>query len=232
MTERGGWREGAGWAHSCLQLQLGQILPIVLVLDAILILGGVYYALVAPDPSTEGIYMEAVLVPLVVLGIPSLADVIALERRAGCLDLALAAPSGELYFLRRAGVVVALLAMQACLVMALAWVGSDFAFPLVTVELQLLAVIAFTAATTLFWAVRLANPGAVWLASTGTLMAGGHWCFWLPVVAATAGARLLPSAWGIWDCATHAVPLLVVALLLLLYARRRLRRPEALLRAG
>jgi hypothetical protein len=224
------------WSRSCLQLQLGRQLALVATLDALLVAMGLFEALAGGDATGAGLYVQSVLVPLLALGIPALADLVALERRAGCLDLALAAPAGELYFLRRAGVVSAVLALQGTLVMALGWIGTDYAFPLVTVELQLLAVVAFTAATTVFWAVRLASSGAVWLASLATVVVAGRWCFWLPVVSALPGREkvgvLLPSPWAIWEWATRAVPLAVAAALLLLYARRRLRRPELLLGAG
>jgi hypothetical protein len=226
-------RDGFEWALSCLQLQLGRQLTLVVVLDVVLVGLGLVDALVGPDSPAAGLYTGAFLVPLFALGVPALADLVALERRAGCLDLALAAPAGELYFLRRAGVVVALLAAQGTLVMGLTWVVTGGDFPLLTVEGQLLAVTAFTGAAAIFWAVRLGSAGSVWLATMATVVATARWTFWVPVVTAAPGqprvGKLLPSPWNVWEWATRALPLVVAGTLLVLYARRRLRRPELLL---
>ena len=236
MAERGRWRENLSWAGACLQLQLGRQLVLVAVLDAVLVGWGLFDALLSPGAPAAGLYVGCVLVPLVLLGMPALADLVALERRAGCLDLALAAPAGELYFLRRAGVVAALLALQGTLVMGVAWIAGSASFPWLTVEGQLLAVTAFAVATTLFWAVRLTSPGSVWLASVATFVAAGGWSLWVPVVTAVPGGprvgKLLPAPWDLWEWTTHALPLALAAWLLSLYARRRLRRPETLLVAG
>jgi hypothetical protein len=237
MADGGRWRERARetvrWARSCLRLQLGRQLAVVVVVDLVLVAVGVLDALIEPGEPAVGLYFGAVLVPLLVLGLPALADLVALERRAGCLDLALMAPAGELYFLRRAGVVVGLMAGQGSLVMTFAWALGGGTFPWLTVELQLLAATAFAAAATLFWAVRLGSAGAVWLAALVTVVAAGRWMFWNPVVTAVPGAprvgKLLPPPWELWAWATHAVPLAIGAALLLLYARRRLRRPELML---
>ena len=42
-----------------------------------------------------------------ILGLPALSGLVEVERRAGCLDLALSAPAVGGYFLRRAGAVCA-----------------------------------------------------------------------------------------------------------------------------
>jgi len=236
LSRRARLRDGFEWAFSCLQLQLGRQLTLVVVLDLVLVGLGVLDALVGPDSSAAGLYTGAFLVPLLALGVPALADLVALERRAGCLDLALAAPAGELYFLRRAGVVVALLAAQGTLVMGVTWIVGGGDFPLLTVMGQLLAVTAFTGAAAIFWAVRLGSAGSVWLATVATVVAAARWTFWVPVLSATPGqprvGKLLPSPWNVWDWATRALPLVVAGTLLVLYARRRLRRPELLLGAN
>lgn len=235
MAELRRLRDRLAWAGSSLRLQLGRQLLLVVVADAVLVGAGVLQALLEPGETAPGLYVGAVLVPLLALGVPALADLVALERRAGCLDLALMAPSGELYFLRRAGLVAGLLAAQGSLVMGFAWLLAGRAFPWLTVELQLLAVTAFVAAATLFWAVRLGSAGGVWLASLATVAVAARWVFWNPVLTAVPGGprlgKLLPPPWEVWEWATRAVPLAVAAVLLLLYARRRLRRPELMLAA-
>jgi hypothetical protein len=74
------------------------------------------------------------------------------------------------------------------------------------------------------------------MASMASVLAGGHWTFWMPVVVAEPGGprvgTLLPDLWGVWEWATRTLPLVVAAALLLLYARRRLRRPETFLAAS
>jgi hypothetical protein len=236
LADRAAWRDALGWAWSCLQLQLGRQLTVLGVLDAVLVGFGVLTAMTAEGSPAAILYTSGGLVPLLVLGVPALADLVALERRAGCLDLALAAPAGELYFLRRLGVVVAALLAQGVGLLVVAWLLTDGEFPLLTAVAQLAAVTLFVAAVTLFWAVRLGSAGSVWLASMVTVAAAGKWLFWTPVVTALPGGprigKLLPNPWGIWEWATRFTPLVVATLLLLSYARRRLQRPETLLRAA
>ena len=234
MPEAGGWREALGWARSCLQLQLGRQLTVLVVLDAVLVGFGVVAAMTGEGTPAAILYTSGGLVPLLALGVPALSDLVALERRAGCLDLALAAPAGELYFLRRLGVVVAALLAQGVGLLVVAWLLTAAEFPHLTAAAQLAAVTLFVAAVTLFWAVRLGSAGSVWLASMVTVAAAGKWVFWMPIVTALPGGprigKLLPDPWGTWEWATRFTPLVVATLLLLSYARRRLRRPETLLR--
>lgn len=236
LADRAAWREALGWAWSCLQLQLGRQLTLLLVLDAVIVGFGILGAMTAEGSIASLLYLSGGLVPLLALGVPALSDLVALERRAGCLDLALAAPAGELYFLRRAGVVVAALLAQGVGLLLAAWLLTDAEFPLLTVVAQLAAVTLFVAAVTLFWAVRLGSAGSVWLASMASVAAAAKWVFWNPVVTALPGGprigKLLPNPWGIWEWATRWTPLVVATLLLVSYARRRLRRPETLLRAA
>jgi hypothetical protein len=229
-------RESLGWARACLELQLGRQLVLVIVLDVVLLGFGALSAMASPDAPGPLLYVGSCLVPLFALGVAALADLVALERRAGCLELALAAPSGELYFLRRVGVVVAVLLVQGTMVMTLGWLATDAEFPLLTVLTQLAAVTLFTGAVAVFWAVRLASAGGVWLAAIATVFAAGRWTLWVPVVTPQPGGprigKLLPDPWGVWEWAAHTIPLLIAASLLVLYARRRLRRPESILAAG
>jgi hypothetical protein len=228
-------RDLLGGALLDLRLQLGRQLGLMLTVDVLLVGLGLLAALVG-ESVESGLYVQAVLVPLVLLGVPVIADTVALERRAGCIELALTSPAGERYFLRRVAVVTVLFAVQGTVVMTIAWLALGRGFALLTVLLQLLAVTAFVAAATLFWAARLGAAGGVWLASLATVAVASPWCFWGPVVVPLPGqarvGALLPGWLQIWEWASRAVPLAVAALLLLLYARRRLRRAETLLDAG
>ena len=79
------------------ELLLEKRLWLFLGADALLILNGLFRVLL----ETGNPFVEMVLVPTLLLGLPALSGVVALERRAGSLDLALAVPSTERYFVRR-----------------------------------------------------------------------------------------------------------------------------------
>src|SRR5688572_4643039 len=70
--------------------------------------------------DAKAFYTGVVLVPTLFLGIPILADVIALERRAGSLDLALSSPGGSDYFERRVASFTIFLIVQAWLLLSFA----------------------------------------------------------------------------------------------------------------
>ncbi|MEM7354129.1 MAG: hypothetical protein AAF657_25220, partial [Acidobacteriota bacterium] len=58
------------------------------------------------------LYPFLIVTPNLLLGLPALASVIAVERRSGSLDLALAVPSTERYFVRRVLPVCGLMLVQ------------------------------------------------------------------------------------------------------------------------
>ena len=95
--------------HLSLDLLLGRRLLLFAILDAIVVLWGLSMALFEGE-EPMGIYSGLVTFPFVLLALPAMADVIALERRAGSLDLALTASSTEAYFARRILTVCGLLA--------------------------------------------------------------------------------------------------------------------------
>lgn len=214
-----------------LELTLGRRLVHLAVVDAFLLLAQLLGVL-AEGRGGAGIYSGVVLMPLLLLGVPALAGMVALERQAGSLDLALATPSVEGYFLRRAAAVVAVMVAQSLLLLLPLWLLGRSVFPLWTVLLQVLAVNALLAAVVLFWAVRLRTAGAVWGASIVTLLLLGPWLFYNPVPADPAwseGGWYLPSAEESVDWLLSFSVLAAAAVLFFLYARRRLRRPETLL---
>jgi hypothetical protein len=154
-----------------------------------------------------------------------------LERRAGCLDLALSSPSAEGYFLRRAGAVCAVAAAQGWLMMLLGWVVEGFSFPILAALVQIVAVSLFFGSVSLFWAVRLKTAGGVWLASIVTLVLLGKWFFFNPIPP-RYGARFgafLPGAEAALPWLGSVAVLTAGSALFFLYARRRLRRPELIL---
>ena len=216
-----------------LELLLARRLVLFLLLDLFLVGRAFLSMLLNTEGDAAALYPSVVLVPFLALGPFALAGLVELERRAGCLDLALSSPSSEGYFLRRAGSVCTLLCAQGWLVMLLAWALTTTGrrFPLLPVLVQIALVSAFLGAVALFWAVRLNSSGAVWLASVATAAAFGRWFFNNPVPDRLFGSY---NAWIFGaDEALAWLPAAAVlaasSLVLFLYARRRLRRPESLI---
>ena len=102
-----------------LGLLLGRRLLLFAVIDVVVVGWLVLAMLLESDgDAARDLYRYAFLVPSLILGLPALAGMVDLERRAGCLDLALSAPAAEAYFVRRAGAVCAVVAAQGVIVMA------------------------------------------------------------------------------------------------------------------
>lgn len=223
-------------------LLLDRLFWLFVVADAVVILNLLIAALVGSG-SFESLYMSTAIWPLVLLGVPATAGAVALERRAGSLDLALAVPSTELYFVRRVAPVCGLLIVQGWLLilvtLAIVYEGGVFGYLLSARGLALLPATLHTAevgllvgAVALFWASRIASRGGVMVASFATVFALTKWVFANPVVRDT-GPR------GDWWLGLLPGPVLVVVwnltvialatVLFYLYARARLRRPESML---
>ncbi len=175
----------------------------------------------------DQLYPRTVVMPMLVLGLPAMSGVLALERRAGSLDLALAVPSTERYFLGRIAPICVFMTVQGWIVLALIASGWD----LLRALYQCTVTAALLGALTLFWAVRLKTSGAVLVASVVTVGLLNSWIFYSPAAAFVEGApleflgiRLEMFAWG-WKAAVQTL----AAVILFLYARERLRRPESML---
>jgi hypothetical protein len=218
-------------ARLSLELLLGRRLLLFAGVDLLVVLGAVLMVLLGDGDAPEAVWAGVVLPPFLLLGLPALSGIVDLERRAGCLDLALAAPAAEGYFLRRAGTVCAVLCLQGWLLMGLDWVYEGAKFPLLAVLLQVVAVSLFLGATALFWAVRLKSGGAVWLASMGTSLALGRWFFFNPVPDRNVAVynALLPGGEDALSWLGSLGVLAAATAILFLYARRRLRRPETMI---
>jgi len=173
------------------------------------------------------LYPRLVVAPNVLLGLPALARVVALERQSGSLDLALAVPSTERYFIRRIAPVCSLMLLQSWIVLAFLSEGWE----LVRAVLQASVLAFFLSALALFWASRLTTSGAVLVASLVSVALMSPWIFvdpdTVPPIGGTDslfGISLPNLAWG-W----RAFVLALATAILYLYARQRLRRPEAML---
>jgi hypothetical protein len=217
--------------HLSLDLLLGRRLLLFAALDGVVLLLAGLSMLLQSEGAAGDLYRFVFLVPSVLLGLPALAGMVDLERRAGCLDLALAAPSAEAYFVRRAAAVCAVAALQGELIMGAAWLASERSFPLLAPVLQIVAASAFLGAVSLFWAVRLRTAGGVWLASAVTLGAMGPWFFFdpIPLRLTTAYGAFLPGAEASLPWLRSLAVLAAGSVLFFLYARRRLRRPELMI---
>jgi hypothetical protein len=214
-----------------LELLLGRRLWLFAGIDALVLLSQVLNMLLGDGGEPLGIYFWVILLPFFLLGLPALAGIVEVERRAGCLDLALSAPGAVGYFVRRAAAVCGLMAVQGWTIAILDWLSEGRGFPLLSMLLQITAVVFLLGALALFWAVRLKTAGAVWLASMATVVALRPWVFRNPIPSIYFGH------FGAWFLGRdEALPwlgslavLATAATLFSLYARRRLRRPESML---
>lgn len=214
-----------------LRLLLGRRLGWFAAVDALVLGGSLLSMLLESEGEPAELYRSIFLFPSLILALPALAGIVDLERRAGCLDLALSSPSAEGYFLRRAGAVCAVAALQGWVMMLLGWVVYGFSFPIVAPLVQILAVSLFFGAVSLFWAVRLKTAGGVWLATAVTLALLGKWFFFNPIPP-RFGAKFgsfLPGAEEALPWLGSVAVLAAGSALFFLYARRRLRRPELIL---
>lgn len=214
-----------------LRLLLGRRLGLFAAIDALVLGGSLLTMLLESEGEPADLYRSIFLFPSLILALPALAGIVDLERRAGCLDLALSSPSAEGYFLRRAGAVCAVAALQGWVMMLLGWVVYGFTFPILAPLVQILAASLFFGSVSLFWAVRLKTAGGVWLATLVTLALLGKWFFFNPIPP-RFGAKFgsfLPGAEAALPWLGSVAVLAAGSALFFLYARRRLRRPELIL---
>ncbi|HEV2845652.1 MAG TPA: hypothetical protein VG477_12450 [Thermoanaerobaculia bacterium] len=217
--------------HLSLELLLGRRLALFATLDILVVGMSVLMMLLESEGDAGDIYRSVFLFPALLLALPALSGLVDLERRAGCLDLALSAPSAEGYFVRRAAAVCAVVALQGELILLFAWVLWGFSFPLLPAVLQILAASAFLGTVSLFWAVRLRTSGAVWLASAVTIGLMAKWFFFNPASQefGMLYGSLLPRAEDTLPWLRSLAVLTAGSALFFLYARRRLRRPELMI---
>ena len=218
-------------ARLSLELLLGRRLFLFAGVDLLIVGSAVLAMLLGAGDEPGAVWSGVVLPPFLLLGLPALSGIVDLERRAGCLDLALTTPAAESYFLRRTVTVCGVLCAQGWLLMGVDWLHEGAGFPLLSVLLQVAVLSLVLGATALFWAVRLKSGGAVWLASMGTVLALGRWFFWNPIPDRQHGVfgPLLPGLEESLSWLGSVAVLTAAAAILFLYARRRLRRPETMI---
>jgi len=211
---------------------LGRKLGLFVTIDVLVVGSSLMRMLLdSPEQNPMAVYHYLFLVPAALLALPALAGIVDLERRAGCLDLALSAPDAEGYFLRRAGAVCGLVAAQGVILVLIGWLYLGRIFPLLPALLQIAVASAFLGTVSLFWAVRLRTAGAVWLASAVTVGLMSRWFLFDPTARklGTAPRPLLPDGEEALPWLASFAVLALGATLFYLYARRRLRRPERML---
>lgn len=224
------------------ELLLERRLLLFVVVDLIVVFQGLFRALLGTARLVD-LYRSMALAPILVVGVPVAASAVALERRAGSLDLALAVPSTERYFVRRVAPLFAALLVQAWLLLFVAYLvvhGSRLAGHLASakglfllpVMLHAVLTALLTGTVTLYWAARIPTTGGAAAAAVFTLLAFSKWIFASPFLEGLGSSGtwwlgflppvLLELGWNLGVLGLGAV-------LFFLYARERLRRPETML---
>ena len=196
--------------------------------DALFLFSGLMIGLAGTGSVTD-FWMPMFLMPLLVVGVPMLADTVAVERRSGTLDLALTSPGARFYFERRVGAVIAAAVAQGwfCMIVVRLLMRSE-PFPLSGPLAQTISVALFIGAVTLNWAVRVRSAGAVMFATYATAAAFAPWFFSNPIHPPTTmnGPMTIADIVG-WT--QNNLVLLAAAATFYLYARQRLAHQEALI---
>jgi hypothetical protein len=225
------------YTHNAFDLLLERRLILFFVIDGFLVFVGSLVSL-ETGGRVESIYSSVVVYPTMLFAVPILANVVALERRSGSLDLALATPSTERYFLRRVLPICGFFILQGWILPHIVLLSSGAWGETVNVKLatfltlhvHIAIVSLLVGAVCLYWGSRLQSTGAVMVASGFSLGLLQKWIFnplaevpfgmvhtWLGI-----SVHVLAQTWSL-------VVLTVATFLFYLYARERLRRPEVML---
>ncbi|HEX7421272.1 MAG TPA: hypothetical protein VF505_15390 [Thermoanaerobaculia bacterium] len=197
------------------------------ILDALFVLAGLVIAFNSGDSAAE-FYVPMFIMPALLIGVPILADAVAIERRSGTIDLAMTSPGAHTYFERRVASVAALLVVQGWLGVLVARIAGE-PFPVSGPMLQIVIAAGFLCSVALNWTVRVRTTGAVVFAVYATIIAFSPWFFSNPVHPPGyrgQGPMRIP------DYISYFKTNLVLALagvIFYLYARQRLSRPETII---
>ncbi len=224
-------RAGSSSRYAC-ELLLERRLWFFIVADVLILFQGLMTALQSPD--LHAIYYQTSVFPLLVLGLPAMSAVVALERRSGSLDLALAVPSTERYFVRRVAPVGVFLVLQGWITTGLAVLAEPgtstaSAGGLVRAMVHNVELAVLLVCVTLFWAGRLKGSGAVLLGSAVTVVALSRWINLSPFFFTGGLDNLLGIPRPLLAWFWNFLVLALASVIFYLYARERLRRPEAML---
>jgi len=197
-------------------------------IDAFFLLAGVNATFLGGSGSGRDFWIPSFLLPILVLGVPLMADIVAVERRSGTLDLALTSPGVRFYFERRAGAVALLMIVQGWLVIFLA-TALTADFPIVWPLVQVVIVVVFLTAATLNWALRLKSAVGVVFATYATCLAFVPWFLSNPIHPPTEMREGRMVLGDYIDFAQQNLVLAVAAAVFYLYAQQRLARPESII---
>ncbi|HEX6098297.1 MAG TPA: hypothetical protein VF432_18380 [Thermoanaerobaculia bacterium] len=197
-------------------------------IDAFFLLAGVNATFLGGSGSGRDFWIPSFLLPILVLGVPLMADAVAVERRSGTLDLALTSPGVRFYFERRVAAVAVLMIAQGWLVLLLA-TALTHDFPLSGPLVQVVFVVAFLTAATLNWTLRLKSAVGVVFATYGTCLVFLPWLFSNPIHPPTEMPEGRMVLGDYIDFAQQNLVLAVAAAVFYLYAQQRLARPESII---
>lgn len=198
------------------------------VVDSFFLFAGVNATFLGGSGSGRDFWIPSFLLPILILGVPLMADAVAVERRSGTLDLALTSPGVRLYFERRVGAVAVLMIVQGWLVLLLA-TALTHDFPLVWPVVQVVIVVAFITAVTLNWTLRLKSAVGVVFTTYATCLAFLPWLFSNPIHPPTEMPEGRMVLGDYIDFAQQNLVLAVAAAVFYLYAQQRLARPESII---
>jgi hypothetical protein len=197
-------------------------------IDALFLFAGLTIGLNGSG-TVRDFWLPLFLMPLLVIGVPMLAETVAVERRSGTLDLALTSPGARFYFERRVGAVIVVAILQGSIAIALVrLLMRSEPFPLSGPFVQVVSSALFIGAVVLNWAVRVRTAGAVIFATYTTALAFSPWLFSNPMHPPTT----MNGPMTIGDLIAFSqnnLVLLAGAAVFFLYARQRLARPEAII---
>ena len=196
------------------------------IIDTLVLLNALLIAIFSGERGFD-FYTPLVIAPLLILGVPIMADAVALERRAGTLDLVLSAPGSRFYFERRIGTFCILMLLQAWMLTILFRFFGDY--PLWPPITQSLISVLFLGAAVLFWALRVRTTGGVIFLTYTTAALLGSWFFFSPVFATDDGTPVTTEEIIGWVKANLVIG--VAAVIFYLYAAERLSKPEEILSA-
>ena len=178
--------------------------------------------------SVRDFWLPLVLLPSIFLGVPIMADAVAVERRSGTLDLALTSPGARFYFERRVFAVTLLMIAQGWLAVLATRALNNTSFPLSGPLVQVVSLALFLTAATLNWSLRLKNAGAVIFATFATILAFAPWIFANPMHPPTEMPFGPMRLEDIVDYLQQNLVLVAAAAVFYLYALQRLARPESI----
>lgn len=197
-------------------------------IDAFFLFAGFTIGL-AGSGSVREFWFPMFLMPLLILGVPMLAETVAVERRSGTLDLALTSPGARFYFERRVAAVLVIAILQGWMAMAiLRLTMRSEPFPLSGPFAQTISASLFAGAVVLNWAVRVRTAGAVIFATYATALAFSPWLFSNPIHPPTTMNGSM-TAGDMVSWSQNNLVLLAAAVTFYLYARQRLAHPEAII---